>query len=41
MLTARKEREYFSWFYRDLAYNPEAITEADINTYSQTGNRVV
>jgi pimeloyl-ACP methyl ester carboxylesterase len=32
MLTAGKEREYLSWFYR-LAYNPEAISEADIDTY--------
>ena len=31
-LTAGKEREYLSWFYR-LAYNPEAITEADIDKY--------
>ena len=31
-LTARKEREYLSWFYK-LAYNPEAITEADIDRY--------
>jgi pimeloyl-ACP methyl ester carboxylesterase len=32
-LTAGKEREYLSWFYRGLAYNPEAITEADIDEY--------
>jgi pimeloyl-ACP methyl ester carboxylesterase len=32
MLTAGKEREYLSWFYRS-AYNPEAITEADIDKY--------
>jgi hypothetical protein len=32
MLTAGKEREYLTWFYR-LAYNPEAITEADIDRY--------
>jgi pimeloyl-ACP methyl ester carboxylesterase len=32
MLTAGKEREYLSWFYR-LAYNPNAITEADIDKY--------
>jgi pimeloyl-ACP methyl ester carboxylesterase len=31
-LTAGKEREYLSWFYR-LAYNPDAITEADIDEY--------
>jgi pimeloyl-ACP methyl ester carboxylesterase len=28
-----KEREYLSWFYRGLAYNPEAITEADIDEF--------
>jgi hypothetical protein len=28
--TAGKEQEYLSWSYRDLVYNPEAITEADI-----------
>jgi pimeloyl-ACP methyl ester carboxylesterase len=32
MLTAGKEREYLSWFYR-YAYNPEAITQADIDKY--------
>jgi pimeloyl-ACP methyl ester carboxylesterase len=32
-LTAGKEREYLSWFYRGIAYNPEAITEADIDEY--------
>jgi pimeloyl-ACP methyl ester carboxylesterase len=33
LLTAGNEREYLSWHYRGLAYNPEAITEADIDTY--------
>jgi pimeloyl-ACP methyl ester carboxylesterase len=32
VLTAGKEREYLSWFYR-FAYNPEAITEDDIGKY--------
>jgi pimeloyl-ACP methyl ester carboxylesterase len=32
MLTAGKEREYLSWFYK-FAYNPEAITEDDIDRY--------
>ena len=32
MLTAGKEREYLTWFYR-FAYNPEAITQADIDKY--------
>jgi pimeloyl-ACP methyl ester carboxylesterase len=31
VLTAGKEREYLSWFYTTFAYNPEAITEADID----------
>ena len=31
-LTAGKEREYLSWFYR-FAYNPKAITEDDIDKY--------
>jgi pimeloyl-ACP methyl ester carboxylesterase len=33
LLTAGNEREYLSWHYRGLAYNPEAITESDIDTY--------
>ena len=33
LLTAGNEREYLSWHYRDLAYNPEAFNEADIDTY--------
>jgi pimeloyl-ACP methyl ester carboxylesterase len=33
LLTAGNEREYLSWHYRGLAYNPEAITEADIDKY--------
>ena len=33
LLTAENEREYLSWHYRGLAYNREAITEADIDTY--------
>jgi pimeloyl-ACP methyl ester carboxylesterase len=33
LLTAGNERGYLSWHYRGLAYNPEAITEADIDTY--------
>jgi pimeloyl-ACP methyl ester carboxylesterase len=28
-----KEREYLSWFYKNLAYNPEAITQADIDEF--------
>jgi len=32
-LTDGNEREYLSWFYRGLAYNPQAITEADIDKY--------
>jgi pimeloyl-ACP methyl ester carboxylesterase len=33
LLTAGNEREYLSWHYNGLAYNPEAITEADIDKY--------
>jgi pimeloyl-ACP methyl ester carboxylesterase len=33
LLTSGNEREYLSWHYRGLAYNPEAITESDIDTY--------
>jgi pimeloyl-ACP methyl ester carboxylesterase len=33
LLTVGNEREYLSWHYRGLAYNPEAITEADIDKY--------
>jgi pimeloyl-ACP methyl ester carboxylesterase len=32
-LTVGKEREYLSWFYTTFAYNPEAITESDIDRY--------
>ena len=28
-----RERTYLSWFYRTAAYNPAAITEADIDEY--------
>ena len=33
LLTTGNEREYLSWHYRGLAYNREAITETDIDTY--------
>jgi pimeloyl-ACP methyl ester carboxylesterase len=32
-LVQGKELIYLSWFYRNLAYNPAAITQADINEY--------
>jgi pimeloyl-ACP methyl ester carboxylesterase len=32
-LTQGKEMTYLSWFYQNLAYNPAAITQADINEY--------
>jgi pimeloyl-ACP methyl ester carboxylesterase len=32
-LVEGKEREYLSWFYQNLAYNPAYITEADIDEY--------
>jgi pimeloyl-ACP methyl ester carboxylesterase len=33
MLTLGKEKEYLSWFYKGLAYNPYAITQADIDEF--------
>jgi pimeloyl-ACP methyl ester carboxylesterase len=32
-LVEGKEREYLTWFYRNGAYNPAAITEEDIDEY--------
>ena len=32
-LVQGKELTYLSWFYHHLAYNPAAITQADINEY--------
>jgi pimeloyl-ACP methyl ester carboxylesterase len=32
-LVEGKEMEYLSWFYQNLAYNPSAITQEDINEY--------
>jgi pimeloyl-ACP methyl ester carboxylesterase len=32
-LVEGKERMYLSWFYRNLPYNPEAITKVDIDEY--------
>jgi pimeloyl-ACP methyl ester carboxylesterase len=32
-LVEGKEREYLSWFYRNGAYNPAAITKEDIDKY--------
>jgi pimeloyl-ACP methyl ester carboxylesterase len=33
VLVAGNEREYLSWFYRQLAYNPYSIDEVAINEY--------
>jgi pimeloyl-ACP methyl ester carboxylesterase len=33
MLTEGKERGYLSWFYKGIAYNPNAITQADIDEF--------
>ena len=33
MLTFGKDKEYLSWFYKGLAYNPYAITQADIDEF--------
>jgi pimeloyl-ACP methyl ester carboxylesterase len=32
-LVQGKEMEYLSWFYQNLAFNPAAITQEDINEY--------
>jgi hypothetical protein len=32
-LVQGKEMMYLSWFYHNFAYNPSAITQADINEY--------
>lgn len=32
-LVAGRERMYLSWFYRSVAYNPAAISEAEIDEY--------
>jgi pimeloyl-ACP methyl ester carboxylesterase len=32
-LVEGKEREYISWFFKELAYNPSAITEGDIDIF--------
>jgi pimeloyl-ACP methyl ester carboxylesterase len=33
LLTEGKEKEYLSWFFQNLAFNPAAINETDINEY--------
>lgn len=33
-LVEGKEREYISWFFKELAYNPSAITEKDIDIFA-------
>ena len=32
-LTAGRERAYLEWFWKDIAYDPRAITERDIEIY--------
>ena len=34
-LVAGRERLYLSWFYRSVAYDPSAISEADIDEYAR------
>jgi len=34
LLVQGKEKEYISWFFQGLAYNPSAITDNDINVYA-------
>ncbi len=33
-LVQGKEREYISWFFQGLAYNPSAVTDKDIDVYA-------
>jgi pimeloyl-ACP methyl ester carboxylesterase len=33
-LVQGKEREYISWFFQGLAYNPSAVTDKDIDIYA-------
>ena len=33
ILVQGKEQEYLTWFYKGLAYNPSAITQADIDEF--------
>ena len=33
-LVQGKEREYISWFFKGLAYNPSAVTDKDIDIYA-------
>ena len=33
MLIAGREREYLGWFFRNHAYDPAAVTPADLDTY--------
>ncbi|WP_372719445.1 alpha/beta fold hydrolase [Immundisolibacter sp.] len=35
MLVAGRERAYISWFFQNFAYNPRAITEADVDEYAR------
>ena len=39
MLVAGRERLYLSWFYTNLAHNPKAITEEDIDEYVRAYSR--
>jgi pimeloyl-ACP methyl ester carboxylesterase len=34
LLVYGKEKEYISWFFKELAYNPSAITDNDIDVYA-------
>ncbi len=38
-LVAGRERLYLSWFYTNLAYNPKAITDEDIDEYVRAYSR--
>ncbi len=35
LLIAGRERAYIAWFFRNFAYNPRAIAEADVDEYAR------
>lgn len=35
LLVAGRERAYISWFFQNFAYNPRAVSEADVDEYAR------
>jgi hypothetical protein len=35
MLVTGRERAYISWFFQNFAYNPRAVSEADVDEYAR------